>query len=499
MTPARDPAHIKDLIPSAVAGTQRAAETTPERLLRHAAVLGLRGRAGLLPDAVRSEVQPGYRDERPAASPGATTVLQAILAQNDASLVREWVRLADGAGVRVLARQAPTLLDVLSGATYEIFTNADRDRAAIAPALGRVLDATGAWLAALRPQWRKLISGTTLPTNFDEDWSSGTLAQRREILRTLINVDAARAITLISSTWSADGSDARRDFIKILSEKPDLAYEPLLEPALDDRSKQVRELAATLLARTRGTKLRARMNDRVRDMTAVTRDRRTVTITLSPPKTFPKDFARDYIEEQADSGRGNRAWWLEQVFSAADLSFHAEHTGLDPGAFLEAIKDDDYFNAALSGLAAAAGHQPDARWASVLLPHLLAGKKPRIDLAQHVLDALPASESEPLRLSAAARESLPRDMGLLLIQTLSAEWPHAYSAAALDHLERCQTKYPWSLDETIKTFSRRISPALADRFEQVVINLTSGKPTPSLTAAIERLRLRSQLHKEFSA
>lgn len=499
MTPARDPAHLKDLIPSAVAGTARATETTPERLLRHAAVLGLRGRAGLLPDAVRSEVQPGYRDERPAASPGATTILQAILAQSDASLVREWVRLADGAGVRVPPRQGPALLDALSTPTFENLAAAQSGDANIAAALSRVLDETGTWLAALRPKWRALVSGAALPTNLDEAWSSGTLAQRREILRTLISVDASRAVATISSTWSADGSDARRDFIKILSEKPDLAYEPLLEPALDDRSKQVRELAATLLARTRGTKLRARMNERIRDMTTVTRERRSVTITLSPPKTFPKDYARDWIEEQADSGRGHRAWWLEQVFSAADLSFHADHTGLDPAAFLEAIKDDDFFGAALAGLAAAAGHQPDASWASVLVPHLLAGKKPRVELAQHVLDALPASESEPLRLHAAAQESLPRESALPLLHTLNAPWSHPFSVATLDLLERHPPKYSFLIDDLLKRVSSRCSPTLADRFEQMVNTVSAGKPTPSLTKSIERLRLRSQLHKEFSA
>lgn len=58
------------------------------------------------------------------------------------------------------------------------------------------------------------------------------------------------------------------------------------------------------------------------------------TIVIEPPKAFDKAWERDGIEEQAAAGKGKRAFWMTQVFSAMDLALWTERSGLAPSEVL---------------------------------------------------------------------------------------------------------------------------------------------------------------------
>ena len=86
-------------------------------------------------------------------------------------------------------------------------------------------------------------------------WETGSRAQRLGYLRRLRRADPAAARELLDRDWATLTPDERGDLVAALADGLALADEALLERALDDRRKEVREAAAGLLVATAGVGL----------------------------------------------------------------------------------------------------------------------------------------------------------------------------------------------------------------------------------------------------
>ncbi len=250
------------------------------------------------------------------------------------------------AGVRPPPELVPALLDYGEGRPER----QEGVRAAAGP-LGR-------WLAAREPRWAYV-----LPVD-ETRWSDAE--DRVDLLRRRRHEDPDAARELLASTWAEETWEDRQAFLEELETGLSDADEPLLEIALADRRKPVRDVAAALLARLPRSAFAARAAAEALALLRV--EDNEIVVTLP-------------------EARGRRSERLSELLAAAPLStWDLELVSL-PVA-------DDLGAAVHAGWAEAALRQHDVEWGRALgllelLPHDEAE-------ARAAADEDPLSAAEPL-------------------------------------------------------------------------------------------------------
>jgi hypothetical protein len=495
MSGASPVSQMRGLAASAMIGTDRASDRarSPEELLSRAAILGIQARAGFRPCRYTGHLPVCPVDPRPAAGPGPMAMLMRLLANPDSGLIGEWAELAHCKGVRIADPTVPIVLDWWS-------RQPNRKEVIFA-----VCGKRGEWLASLNPGWRKPVAGEDIPPNAEEIWQTGKTPERIGLLLTIRQHDPGRALSMVQSTWGSDGADERRRFVEVLAAGCTMAEEPFFEDALDDKSKVVRRAAAAALSNLPGSRLRKRMNDRATSIIIVEGKRgvlkRGAKVSLRPPPDFDKAWGRDGVEEEAASGKGKRAWWMQQILSAADLSVWMETTGLEPAGVLEALSGDDYIDNALEAIVESVRSRGDAAWVAAILDHRLAGKAPDPAQLGELWTNLKPAEIEPLILRAASHKGFTGAARWELLATAEHPWSGEFCIAALNLLANAAPRKgeAWSLYGPVERLSRVMAPELADRFAETVLAMFPDEPTDSFKRSIDRIRLRADMHKEFAS
>jgi hypothetical protein len=249
------------------------------------------------------------------------------------------------------------------------------------------------------------------------------------------------------------------------------------------------------------------MNERARAIIVVEAARKgilrkgAVKLSLNPPHEFEKEWERDGIEEQAAAGTGKRAWWMRQILSAADLSVWTEATGLDPEGVIAAIGEDDYAAQALGALRDAASGSGDAGWSLAVargLMNKMVSECPRMD---KLLQGLEPKDREELLLEVAAHDRLALAERWSLFASSEHMWSKQFSMRALKLLMKHAPKRAdeaWGLYPHVDSISYLVAPGAEVEFVETVGAMFPDAPSESFKRSIDRVRLRADMHKEFS-
>jgi hypothetical protein len=362
------PAALPDALEEAAAAVT---DPSPEqRLLTRVALLSAFVRAGCKPVAETAKPHAAPADVMPACSAKAADLLADLIRDGAKELVLEWLTAAGTAGRRVPHRLLPEVLE------------AARKDKSLRDAATPVIDTRGRWLMSQNPAWQS-IAADDAP---DESvWETGTPDQRRFVLRQTRQTDPARARALLQKTWKTDPADDRAAFLKLYAMGLSIDDEPLLESLLDDRSKQVRAVAADLLAALPGSQFARRMIERASPL--LTFQKSGLIVAL--PGEVDKAAQRDGIEKTPPQGTGEKQWWLQQVVGLVPLSVWSESSGLEPAKIVSAAAGNDFADAVLEGFNTSAGRSRDPAWIEPLLRQRLAvtGR-----LSRTMLAALPPGQ-----------------------------------------------------------------------------------------------------------
>ncbi|MDA0166992.1 DUF5691 domain-containing protein [Solirubrobacter ginsenosidimutans] len=397
-----------------VALRERGAE---DRLLGAAAAWTVARRAGAVAGE-RVEVDPADDDPRPVA-PG--TSLRDRLEGVHPSLLGEWLALAAERGLRPPPELVPALLN----------------HAALNPALhaavGEAGGPLGRWLAERNPSWA-FVRGAG--DDVDEVWAQGASEERRALLERLRRADPAVGRDLLAHTFAEETWEDRAAFVAALAHGLSDEDEPLLEAALDDRRKPVRDAAAFLLAGLPRSRFGARMAARAAPLLHVEggrlRGRRIVVELPSEPDAAAK---RDGVP----SG-GRRSERLHALLAATPLNtWELELAELPVG--------DDLAGVVRGGWAAAAVAQRDAEWARALWA---------VHPDPALLVALPRDEGEAL----AARADQPD----VAATALTGQWGATLSKAVIDAIHQRRTAGERGADAEFAGY--RLDPAFSTEAEE---------------------------------
>lgn len=433
------------LLKTALVGTAKLPEITPddghevgtlissmamadkeERLLLAAGAHAIYHQAGFLPTVEVPMVEPAPPSQKVLRSPRLIHLLDQALQNQKTDLLQEFLKALNLHHVELPYEVLPQALNITASGLRE----------QLLPVLGK----RGHWLSQWNPRWQWVSQGIHAITNQDRTalrraWDEGKLTQRALALSIIRQVDAAEGRRWLEETLPQEKADARATLLEHLQVGLSSDDEALLEQLLDDRSEQVKLIAASLVKRLPGSSFARRMRTRAEGML---RKEGTVLKTF-PPDELPKDWSRDGIPSKAPIGRGKKAIWLEMIFSTIQLAHWTTHFGSTPEKLLAAIQQDEFADDVIQGWTSATELDPEdsatrLAWAYALWNHWLLRwqqdkKKNQETLSRMitVLKLLPSGTAEQNVLPFLVMGRLDMDALILMLDVLPRPWSPVFA------------------------------------------------------------------------
>jgi hypothetical protein len=408
------------------AAAEHVGSVSPEEpaaaVLDAAALLLARRRAGrVLEPATGESPPPAAPESVPELSTLAADVLGRRLAGTDGLVLPALLEATAAAGRIVPPPLLPALLEV-----------ATRHRE-LREVATLVCGQRGRWLAGFRPEWAWLAGRPADPSD-PQVWTTGGRTARHAHLAALRAQDPAAARELLAAGWAQETGEDRAAFVAVLRGGLDIADEPFLESALDDRAAAVRATAAELLAALPGSGYAQRAAARAR---AVLRSRHGVRGTVlepEPPVEWTPVLGRDGIPQDPPPGAqlSHARWWLVQVLARAPLATWGE----DPAALTRAAVADDLAPEVHAGWRIAARREGQQQWITALLaaPPRLDERTAMFRSQVWVPDGELAAALPPSVRAARVAQLLrtdPAGLRLAELQACPRPWPDGLAAAVL--------------------------------------------------------------------
>lgn len=507
------PDELAGMIADGRASGDEAGMGPEQRLWLSLGAWSLWSRAGLIPHTT-----PGIAAILPAPAerlrpcPPAAEALLAQLLQGDrkSSFLHEWLRELQRHGSILPAHMLPTFLDLAT-------RNAD-----LRPRVAAVLGERGRWLAALEASWLWAATPSEA-TSLVALWETGSAEQRQAALAQWRADDPDAAREALAQAWSSEPPERRAALLGCLAVRLAPADEAFLEAALDDRRKEVRSAAQSVLVRLPGSQLVQRMQARAAPLLHPARSLLgRIGLEVSLFEAVDKAAARDGVGAAAHPGLGEKAGWLVDLLAATDPRTWSRRFDKPPADCLLMASRSDFAHALVRGWAGAVGRGVAAPhelgdWIGALLAFwLCADEATRRQYPRDFFDVFARMSSEALHASLAELVGAsPRAWGErewplieLLAQAAArsaANWPAALSRELVERLLRELPGIPaahWQLRHALSIFAGIVDPPAVAPLEAAWRARTQA---PALDDAIHKniitffdtVRLRHEMSLSF--
>ncbi len=364
----------KELIKVALLGTDRASlsasarqrlaklgvpESMPaeQELLAAAALISRQQRAGYQPTPNTDAIDIPDIDPTRACSQSSVAHLQQILAE-EAWRDRLLPEFLSALQKRQLALPPEMLPDLLQLACQEAEL-----RPLLMPAFGKL----ASWLASLHPVWKALF-----PPLQEVDWSTANHAQRLQAFQHLYGRQKEAALADLLEYWPDEAFRHKLDFLRIIEEEPHAAAEYLLEMALDDGRKEVRQKAAALLLRLPDSALVQRMYQRACQWVRLKPGKaKGAKLEITLPEETDSIMLRDGIDPSLPgyywAKGGLKASRLLQILAALPPGRWNELLACDAAAGLPILVRSQWSELLLEAVIRSAFVHADLPWAECLI------------------------------------------------------------------------------------------------------------------------------------
>ena len=186
-------------------------------LLAAAALAVAYQRAGAIAQPPVPIPEPAGEETLPAITPAAVARLEQVLARNDRELFAEWLGAAAASNRRVPYEVLPALLE------------AQRRHSVDGTGFVQVIGARGAWLAAFRPEWGRLLRYGPAEGLVDPDrWEYGDAVARRAYVAALHELEPPAARELLATALPGEPATERALLVQTIGRALTDADEPLL-------------------------------------------------------------------------------------------------------------------------------------------------------------------------------------------------------------------------------------------------------------------------------
>ncbi len=311
--------------------------------------------------------EPAPHDTAPEVSDEAARMLDLLLSQPPGGLVVrtqlvvDWLQLAEASSQRVPHQLLARLLS---------FANANPS---VAPHLRPAIGIRGQWLLGLMPTAKGQRPATTA------NWAELQGADAASALELLRGSDPAAARGQLDTHWTTLSARERAVLLAKFSTNLHGDDEQLLERALDDKAKSVRDVAAGLLDRlptsARAGRMAARLHPLVHFKGLLGK-----RIEIDLPPEPDAAAVRDGIAPAPRQGEPDRLGRLDAIVRGAPLDVWTSVTGRSPASTLALLEGE---SRVLEAMTTAAALRPELDWVRALL---------HVHTDLRLLNCLPAAE-----------------------------------------------------------------------------------------------------------
>jgi len=227
--------------------------------------------------------------------------------------------------------------------------------------------------------------------------------------------------------------------------------------------------------------------------------KKSVALAIALPKSWDPAFERDALEQKPPSGIGERAWWLQQIVARTPPT--ALFEGTPPEAILQAISDSEYSDTLPAALRESSARFGDAKWSIAVAQHeLSAPRKGKSDNLPTVPAGLSTEHAAAIihTLIVDDRFNLQASWGYA--SGIPRPWPLALSQTTLKLLATKKVKGApqwYEVGAALEEISRSIHPGAAPSLDAHLRAVFKDDLPPSIVKCLDRLTLRSDMHKEF--
>ncbi len=332
-----------------------------------------------------------------------------------------------------------------------------------------LLGEDGRWLLRQHPEWSKLLED---PTKFD--WQTGNRQQRLKMLEFWRNESPNFALKLVQSTWETESAVDKSAFLSMLQIGLSADDEPFLETALDDKRKEVRQVAAVLLAKISGSLLSQRMAMRAERFFSFSTNKLTVQVGEEPDEAAQRD---GISKLQLDWVGGAKAAQLGQVVSLVQPAHWEVYFQKTPAEILLLIANTDWQQTLRQAIINAAVFHKAEIWATAIAEQLLGDTNAQFanfNNLDDILELVPSEDAHRFALIKIPLETeLPNQQSLLskLMKDSEAVWPNELSTLIINQFRKDIFKdyrQLWQLQhlqDWLKMLGLRCDPALFDQLQ----------------------------------
>ena len=322
-----------------------AADSPSWNLLLKAGCYAVAERAGYQPETVMPSLpEPAPAETRPCISSRMSEIILYFLKERleQPHVPLHFLHQIHDAGLRLTYESLPVCLQYFSQRRQ--FKESGRET------ILAVLGERGRWLAAQNEDWHwasgavideKSLSGHDLELL----WNEGHFQSRVKALRQWRENDPAQAREQLAASWKNEKPEHRETFLDVLKVRLNTDDVPFLESVLSDRSKSVRQSAATYLTQLPDSDYAQRTVQRAESI--LKPGTQSKTLQIEPPVAFTKEMKADAIEEKPPRGVGEKSWWVAELLRRVPLTHWETRFQLSPTAILAALAKDDYYSSFL--------------------------------------------------------------------------------------------------------------------------------------------------------
>lgn len=266
-------------------------------------------------------------------------------------------------------------------------------QAALRSSLLPVLGARGRWLAALNPDWGYASSQANCAAEDEQTlWDKGSQTDRLTWFVATRRRHPELARQRLQEALPEMAVKERLPLVEALAAELTPGDQSLLELLLKDRSREVRDQAAGMLALLPESAHARTLEGWLAPCLQEKRGWLSTSWNLDAPNAADPAWATAAIEAKRPQHEvlGERAWWLYQLVRQVRLSWWTEHTGMSPDALLQWAAKTDWTLALQRGWRERV-RPGDTTWIEALLQH---GHKSLQHLDGNLLALLPAARRE---------------------------------------------------------------------------------------------------------
>lgn len=317
------------------------------------------------------------QEELQYCTPGMLQALRDILHENNDALLGTWLRLCKSAQRIVTPEFIPVL-----------FSQAEKNKLLRSDTID-CCGKRGEWLSRFNPSWnfyRQELS--------DELWHTGSLEQRKEVLKQLRVADPVKAREWLEQVWPQENANTKAELLKSLLENLSLYDEQWLQSLLKEKSVKVKEETFTLLKQLPGSSLVKAYQDLLQQMLFIKKEKamlgllNKLKIEAKMPKELPDIVVASGIDKLSNiKGVSDELFIVAQLLNVVPPSFLESQYGATPEEIVTAFFKETSKIDLNNSLAASTVTYQDKAWASALAK--FSGK-----LYDSVIALLPQKESE---------------------------------------------------------------------------------------------------------